>query len=212
MIQRLLRTMLPAENDDGLRNHDDSGEITELLRKWSSEEPAVRSELIVLLYPELRRIAEARMRSERRDHTLQPTALVNEFFLRLARQEKLRWRNREHFLAVASRAMLNLLIDYARSHNAPSNGGDVFKVQLDGLDVQGYESGIDPVLIGDLLDRLASQEPRMAKVVEMHCFGGLTFDEIALILKVDSKTAKRDWQMARAWLRGKLRKRKAYAG
>jgi RNA polymerase sigma factor (TIGR02999 family) len=185
---------------------DDSSEITQLLRRWSAEEPAVRSELIVLLYPELRRIAESRMRSERRDHTLQPTALVNEFFLRLARQEKFQWRNRSHFLAVASRTMLNLLVDYARSHNAQANGGNVFKVQLEGLDVAGHDSGVDPVVIGELLGRLASQEPRASKVVELHCFGGLTFPEIAEILNVDEKTAKRDWQMARAWLRGKLRK------
>ncbi len=197
--------MMPPEERERDGSSDDSGDITRLLHQWSSEEPEVRSELIVLLYPELRRIAETRMRAERSDHTLQPTALVNEFFLRLARQENFRWRNREHFLAVASRAMLNLLIDYARSHNAPTNGGDVFKVHLEGLDLPGQSGGVSPVVVGQLLERLAKQEPRAAKVVEMHCFGGLTFNEIATILDCDEKTAKRDWQMARAWLRGKLR-------
>lgn len=185
------------------------GEVTELLQRWSEDEEDVRSELIVLLYPELRRIAEIRMSRERNDHTLQPTALVNEFFLRLARNPNFRWRDRAHFLAVASRAMLRLLIDYARTHNAQSGPGSQIRLQLDDLQLS-KPLGVDPVEIGQLIERLAQREPRMARVVEMHCFGGLTFEEIAAVLNVNEKTAKRDWQLARAWLKGKLRKSRSH--
>ena len=106
--------------------------------------------------------------------------------------------------------MLNLLIDYGRAHNSQTAGGGLFKVRLVDIDVPDESGGVEPAVIKELLDRLARREPRMSKVVEMHCFGGLTFFEIAEALNVAEKTAKRDWQMARAWLRGKLRHKNSY--
>ena len=184
------------------------GDVTLLLQRWGTGDAEVRDELISLLYPELKRIAESRLRSERRDHTLQPTALVSEFFLRLARQSELSWRNRAHFLAVSSQIMRRLLIDYARSHNADKRGGGAVRLQLDELAIAGNRSGIDAMEFDELLEILAKQEPRMAQVAEMRCFGGLTNGEIGEALGVDERTIKRDWEVAGAWLRGQLRKGK----
>lgn len=197
--------MCEPNEDQEQSRQELADEVTLLLQQWSSEDKAVRSQLLTLLYPELHRLAEIRMMHERRDHTLQPTALVNEFFLRLAKNKNFKWRNREHFLAVASKAMLHLLIDYARSHNAESNGGTMLKLRLDSLDVSQSASGVDPIEIGRLLDELRTREPRLADVVELHCFGGLTFEEVGAMLHLGERTVKRDWQLARAWLRGKLR-------
>ena len=167
-------------------------------------ESEARTELIAALYPELKRMAEMRMRGERPDHTIQPTALVNEFFLEMARSQEINWRSRSHFLAVASQAMRRFLIDYARAHTAERRGGGVPKLQLDGLEFK-QDYALDALIIGELMDRLAAEEPRMAQVVEMRCFGGLNYEEIAEVLGVDERTAKRDWQVARAWLFGHLR-------
>jgi RNA polymerase sigma factor (TIGR02999 family) len=167
--------------------------------------PNVQSRLIALIYPELRRIAEVRMRSERVDHTLQPTALVNEFFIHLARQKNIAWKGRSHFLAVASKAMRRLLVDHARAHNAEKRGGGVCKLQLDAIDMHMGDTRLDALDVDRLLERLAAEEPRMAQVLEYRCFGGLTHSEIAEALGIDERTAKRDWQVARAWLIGQLR-------
>jgi RNA polymerase sigma factor (TIGR02999 family) len=185
------------------------GEVTVLLRRMAAGDPEVRERLLSLMYPELKRIAESRMRAERRDHTLQPTALVNEFFLELARQNELSWRTRAHFLAVASQVMRRFLIDYSRAHNAAKRGGGNLKLRLDGLNLLRSGEGLDMVEIDDVLTRLAAEEPRMAQVVEMRCFGGLTYEEIAESIGIDERTAKRDWQVARAWLIGQLRKGKS---
>jgi RNA polymerase sigma factor (TIGR02999 family) len=184
------------------------GDVTLLLRRLEAGERAVRGELVSAMYPELKRIAEARMRSERPDHTIQPTALVNEFFLEMARTEGMNWRNRKHFLAVASQVMRRFLIDYARAHLAERRGGNVIKLRLADFELQAEDSdgALDMVVIGELLDKLAAEEPRMAQVVEMRCFGGLSHAEIADVLDIDERTAKRDWQIARAWLYGHLRK------
>jgi RNA polymerase sigma factor (TIGR02999 family) len=157
------------------------------------------------MYPELKRIAEAQMRRERVDHTLQPTALVNELFLEIVQAHAARWQDRNHFLAVASQAMRRFLIDHARAHTAARRGGNSIKLRLTDLDLP-VDGVFDSTGIGELLDRLAREEPRMARVVEMHCFGGLNFAEIAEVLDINERTAKRDWQVARAWLYGHLRK------
>lgn len=191
-----------------VREQDESiGEVTALLRKWSCEDPDAREQVLAVTYGALRKIAQSRMRGEKIDHLLQPTALVNECFLRLARTENLQWRNRAHFLAVASTAMRRLLIDYARAESAVKSGGDVAKVQMEGLDVPAPAPALDLAMLNELLDKLAKKEPRMAMVVDMYCFGGLTFGEIGDSLAVDERTVKRDWTAARAWLRGMLSRR-----
>jgi RNA polymerase sigma factor (TIGR02999 family) len=185
-----------------------SGDVTALLRQWANGEPDAISRLVEALYPELKRMAERRMRNERADHTLQATGLVHEFFLEMARNQEMVWQNRAHFLAVASQAMRRFLIDYARGHNADRRGGKVTKLQLDGLDLAALDAEsrdtVNLVIMGELLDRLAAEEPRMAQVVDMRCFGGLTYTEIGEVLRIDERTAKRDWQVARAWLSSQL--------
>lgn len=178
------------------------GEVTELLRHWS--EPEIRGRLFDIIYPELRQIAAFRMSRERRDHTLQPTALVNELFLRMASQNDLLWRNREHFLAIASSAMRRLLIDYARATGAAKRGGALEWLPLHG-EIPSAAPGIEHLLqLDELLSLFAAQDPRAARVVELRCFGGLTFEEIADLLKIHHRTAKRDWLLAIAWFHSSL--------
>jgi RNA polymerase sigma-70 factor, ECF subfamily len=183
-----------------------TGQVTTLLHRWTAGDTDARGELIAFMYPELKRIAESRMREERSDHTLQATALVSEFFLQLARREEFVWQNRAHFLAVASQAMKRLLIDYARSQGSGKRGGGQPLIQLDGLNVCDAGRSPDVLEIDELLELLWKEEPRMAQIVEMRCFGGLTNKEIAEAIGVDERTVKRDWQVARAWLSGHLRK------
>jgi len=184
------------------------GDVTILLRKLSHGDIAAISHLMSAVYNDLKRIAANRLRHERPDHTLEPAALVNEFFLRLAKKPGMQWKNRQEFLAMASHEMRLLLVDYARSHNARKRGGGASKVEWNDS-YSPLESSTEELLeIHDLLDRLESEEPRMAKVVEMRCFGGLTHQEIGAVLGIDERTAKRDWNVAKAWLESSLRKKR----
>jgi RNA polymerase sigma factor (TIGR02999 family) len=213
MIRQLLRRCMDKlEPRPGALGSSPSPNPLDEIEDWECTDEATRTRLIEALYPQLKRIAEMHMRRERQDHTLQPTALVNEFFLILARQRRFTVNGRAHFLAIASRAMRRLLIDHARSHRAPSNGGGVVNVQLDPSEIPGQDKGFDMLEVDELLDRLSAEEPRMAKVVELKSFGGLTFSEIAQALSIDERTAKRDWQVARAWLYGHLNRGKPDAG
>lgn len=172
----------------------------------SQEIPGIR-ELVEALYPELRRIAQAHMRRERVDHTWQPTALVSEAFLKLAGQPGMQWRDRSHFLFAASKAMRLLLIDYARKHGAEKHGGSVKKINV--ADVQAVdldaEKGIGYLELHELLKKMSQIDTRMASVVELKVFGGLTFVEIGEVLRCHERTAKRDWLLARAWLYGEMK-------
>jgi RNA polymerase sigma factor (TIGR02999 family) len=183
-----------------------SGEITEMLQLWRGGDEDAFSQLITRMYPDLRRLAALHMRRERTDHTLQPTALVNELFLHLAMNTDFEWKDRSHFLAVASQAMRRFLVDYARARKSQKRGGGVLKVEILDLSTGGPQEYLDTLVLNELLERLEREEPRMAKVVELHCFGGLTFSEIAEVIGTDERTGKRDWQVARAWLMGQLRK------
>jgi len=175
-----------------------AGEVTNLLRRW--QEPNARGELFSIVYPELRRIATKRMEHESDGHLLQPTALVHELFLQMAKQDEMISRDRAHFLAIASLAMRRLLVEYARSQGALRNGGAVNWLPLDGVD-PGFAPDIEQTLqLEEILERLNVQFPRAAQVVELRCFGGLTFDEAAEAMGVDQRTAKRDWEFAVAWL------------
>jgi len=175
---------------------------------WDTTDEATRAQLVAAVYPQLKQIAEVHMRRERHDHTLQPTALVNEFFLVLARQRRFTVNGRAHFLAIASRAMRRLLIDHARSRNSLRHGGAIMSIQLDPLEIPGTDTSFDMLELDQMLDRLFAEEPRMARVAELKCFGGLTFAEISEVLSIDERTAKRDWQVARAWLFGHLKRGK----
>ncbi len=173
-------------------------EVTELLNRWT--DPGARELLFAAIYPELKRVAEMRMRRERPDHTLQATALVSEVFLRLVKHDGVNWKSRAHFLAVASQAMRRILVDHARARVKLKRTGSAARVDIDTAAL-GSDDDFGMILeIDDLLRELARKDPRAARVVEMRYFGGLTFDEVAEILEVTPRTAKRDWQIARAWL------------
>jgi RNA polymerase sigma-70 factor, ECF subfamily len=196
MILKLLRELMEsrkAENADA-----NSGKLLS-----PPEEDSI-AQLVVNLYPELRRIAGSQMQRERLDHTWQPTALVNEVFLKLGRIPNIKWRDKSHFLMAASRAMRLLLIDYSRTHNAQHNSGRLLKVSIEDADTGQCDRVIEYLELDELLSRLADVDQRMATVVELRVFGGLSFAEIGEVLAVSDRTAKRDWQVARAWLFGEL--------
>jgi len=156
------------------------------------------------LYRELRKIAAAKMRFERGNHTLQPTALVHEAYVRLADQSGSAWHDRGRILALAALAMRNILVDHARAHSAEKRGAGAVQVTLvDGLAVS-KETAVDVLAVDEALNRLAEFDQRQANIMEMHFFAGLTFEEIAEQLNISSRTVKRDWTMARAWLRTEL--------
>ena len=182
----------------------DSGDITRLLVLLQRGEKEAEEQLIRAVYPQLRRIAGHYMRAERPDHTLQPTALVNEAYLQLIGRSNREWGNRSHFFAVAAQAMRRILVDHARQKKAQKRDGGRQRVEL--LDtIAVSEERLDEILaVDEALKRLAEWDPRQAKVVELRFFGGMSDDEVAEVLGVHSRTVKRDWKVAKAWLNGEL--------
>jgi len=174
--------------------------ITALLQAWSEGRQAGLAELVPLVHNELRGLARAQMTGERPDHTLQATALVNEAYLRLAALERMHWRSRAHFFAVAARLMRRILIDHARARMYQKRGGGVQHTALD--DALAITAGNRAVLIAldDALDALARIDSRKSQVVELRFFGGLSVRETATVLKVSPDTVMRDWKLAKAWL------------
>ena len=174
-------------------------EITRILNSISSEDPKASEELLPLVYDELRRLAASKMQGENLGHTLQPTALVHEAWLRLAR-ENTSWEDRRHFFRVAAEAMRRVLIDRARSKARMKRGGNLEHLPLDGLDVAIETDDCLLVRVNDALGRLAEEAPEKAEVVKLRFFVGLRIDETAEILGISPTTAKRHWNFARAWL------------
>jgi RNA polymerase sigma factor (TIGR02999 family) len=165
---------------------------------------AAREQLAPLVYDTLHRMAANCMRRERRDHTLQPTALVHEAYLRLLGDQDYEWQDRAHFLAVASQTMRHFLIDYARSRVAGRRGGVMKRVEFHDRLLYAEDRPEELLALNTALERLQAIDERQARVVELRFFGGLSVDETAEILGVSSKTVKRDWAVARAWLRGEI--------
>jgi RNA polymerase sigma factor (TIGR02999 family) len=178
--------------------------VTALLTDWSRGDRSALEQLLPLVYAELRRIAARQLRGERANHTLQPTALVHEVYLRLVDQRDVDWQNRAHFLGVASRVMRRILVDHARRHGARKRGDGIQCVSIE--DAAELVAAPDvPVLALDLaLDRLEKMDPELARIVELRAFGGLTIEETAHVLKVSPSTAKREWRTAKAWLNREL--------
>ncbi|MFO0875295.1 MAG: ECF-type sigma factor [Phycisphaerales bacterium] len=156
------------------------------------------------IYHDLRRIAASHLRGERRDHTLQPTALVNEAYLRLVGQHSTDWKDRVHFFAVASLVIRRVLVDHARERAAAKRGAGMARVPLDDADVACSAPDVDIVDLDDALTRLAELDARQARIVELRFFGGLTIDEVAGVLEVAGRTVDREWQCARGWLYAQL--------
>ena len=183
---------------------DDSHDVTHLLQAMRAGDEKATAQLLPLVYNELHRLAKSYMRRERQDHTLQATALVNEAYLKLAHGD-VNWANREHFIGIAANVMRRVLVDYARQHRAEMRGGGRKRVELEeGLAITA-DNVDDVLMVDELLERLKADRPRQARVVELRYFGGLSFDQIAPLLEVSSRSAKRDWALARIWLFQQMR-------
>ncbi len=185
---------------------DEPGGITLLLARVQNGDKEAEEKLISQVYGELRKLAAAYLRRERPDHSLQPTELVNEAYLKFADLNRLRWQDRSHFFGVAARLMRQVLVDHARARDAVKRGRHVMVVPISKALVLGRDQDrpSDVIAINDALNALAQKDPRAASVVECRFFGGLSIDETAEALGIAPRTVKRDWQIGRAWLRREL--------
>jgi len=181
------------------------GDVTGLLEEIRSGNRQAESELIPLVYDELRRLAAHFMRQERPDHTLQATALVHEAYMRLVKQRNVSWQDRAHFFAIAGKLMRRILVDHARAHGRSKRAGGQYKVSLDEAVLLSPEQSDNLLELDAALDRLGKEHPRQSQIVEMRFFGGLSVEHIAEVLNISGKTVKRDWSVARAWLHREIR-------
>jgi RNA polymerase sigma factor (TIGR02999 family) len=181
-------------------------DVTQLLVLWSQGEAGALERLLPIVYAELHRIAARQLRRERRDHTLNPTALVHELYLRLVDQRRASWQNRAQFFGVAARLMRRVLVDHARSRQADKRGGSATHVSLEEAgDQPGVAALADVLAVDDALERLAGQDPQQVRMIELRFFAGLTVEETAHVLERSPRTVKREWRLARAWLHRELR-------
>jgi RNA polymerase sigma factor (TIGR02999 family) len=180
------------------------GDVTRLLIEWKHGDAAALDRVLPLIYAELRRIASRHLRRERPGHTLQPTALVHEAYLKLVQATELDWRDRAHFFAVAARVMRQILVDHARARQAEKRGGAFQKVSIEEVAAPGVTADIDLLALEKALGRLGDFDPQQGRVVELRYFGGLTIEETAEVIGISPATVKREWMMARAWLRREL--------
>jgi RNA polymerase sigma-70 factor (ECF subfamily) len=182
----------------------DQGEVTLLLRAMQGGDPTASEKLLPLVYNELHRLAESYMRRERPNHTLQPTALINETYLRLT-GDTINWQNRAHFVGVAANIMRRVLVDHARAHKAGIRGGNLQRVEFEEGIAISKERSNEMLQLDDALNKLEEVNPRQAKVVELRYFGGLSVEEIAAILNIGPRTVEREWASARVWLFERIR-------
>jgi RNA polymerase sigma-70 factor (ECF subfamily) len=181
-------------------------DVTRLLVRLTDGDRGVLDELLPVVYGELRKLASSYLRRERVGHTLQPTALVHEAYMRLVDQTQVQWQNRAHFFGVAAQMMRRILVDHARAHEAEKRGGEFQKLSLDeNIDVSG-ERDVNLVALDDALNLLAEVDPQKSKIVELRFFGGLSVEETAEVLGVSAPTVKRQWRMAKAWLYGQVKR------
>jgi RNA polymerase sigma factor (TIGR02999 family) len=182
----------------------ESAKITQLLVDWNNGRTGALEDLLPLVYAELRRLAAQRLRLERPDHTLQPTALVHEAYIRLVDQRRVHWQNRAHFYGVAAHVMRRILVDRARARKADKRGAGWERVTLIGDKASSGSRDVDVVALDDALTRLAALDPQQERIVELRYFGGLTLEETAEVVGISTATVKREWAIARAWLRAEL--------
>jgi len=181
-----------------------SATITQLLVQWSRGEQQALDALTPMVYQELRRLARRHLRRERPDHTLESTALVHEAYLRLIDQNNIQWQNRNHFFALASELIRRILVDYARNRMAVKRGGQNIKLSLDEAIAAPEKKDLDLVALDDALQALAARDPRQSRIVELRYFGGLTLETTAEVLGISLATVKRDWLLAKAFLKREL--------
>jgi len=178
----------------------DAGQVTGMLRKWSSGDQTVAESLTPVIYGELRRLAEAYLHGERSGHTLQPTALIHEAYLRLVNHTQRDWDSRSHFFRFAARLMRHILVDHARSRRAAKRGGGIHEITLTDLNAGVPERSVDLLALDEALSRLADLDERRSRVLELRYFGGLTESETAETLGLSVPTVRRDLKLAEAWL------------
>jgi len=180
-------------------------EISQLLLKWGSGDEAALQRLTPLVYQELKRLAGNYLRKERPGHTLQPTALVNEAYLRLADQRSMKWQNRAQFFGIAAQLMRRILVDHARLKYAEKRGGpDQQKLSIASAGEISTTPNLDVLAVHEALEELSTFDPQQARIVELKFFGGLSIEETAEVMSIGHATVERDWRMARAWLQRKL--------
>ena len=188
-----------------------SQNITKLLVDWRNGDQEALDQLMPLVYEELRRMANHYMRNERKGHTLQTSALVNEAYLRLVDHENIDWQNRSHFFGLAAQAMRRILVDHARSRNYQKRGGNAERVSLDEAANFAEERATELIALDEALQELAKLDPRKSRIVEMRYFGGLTGEETAEALGISTATVARDWETAKAWLLRELSRTESMA-
>jgi RNA polymerase sigma factor (TIGR02999 family) len=178
--------------------------ITQLLVRWRDGDEAALDELAPQVYSELRRLAKYYLRQERPDHTLQASDLVHEAYLRLADEQVINWQNRAHFFGIAAVRMRHILVEHARGRQAAKRGGGEYQLSLSAADRQAEDRDVNLLALDDALQRLEKLDPQKTRIVELRYFGGMTIEETAEVLKLSPATIKRDWSMARAWLRSEI--------
>jgi RNA polymerase sigma-70 factor, ECF subfamily len=183
----------------------DDGQVTLLLKAMKNGDKSAAEKLLPLVYQELHRLAKSYMQRERRDHTLQPTALINEAYLRLVR-DSVDWQSRQHFIGVAANVMRRLLVDHARAHNAEMRAGGLQRVEFEEGLMISSERSKEVLALHDALTTLEGVDPREAKVVELRYFGGFSVEEIGDILDMSPRSVKRHWALARIWLLKQMKK------
>ena len=190
--------------------HPSSADVTALLVEWAGGQGGTLDRLLPLVYAELRRLAGGHLRRERRDHTLQPTALINELYLQLVRQHAATWQNRAHFFALASRLMRRILVDHARARQAGKRGGCATAIVLD-EDAAAVSSSsaeadrsLEVLAVDEALSRLTALDAEQGRIVELRFFAGLSVEETAHVLDRSPRTVKREWRLAKAWLHREL--------
>jgi RNA polymerase sigma-70 factor (ECF subfamily) len=182
----------------------EQSDITQILRDWNEGDGDAPARLMPLVYDELRQRAADCLRRERKDHTLQPTALVHEAYVKLVGQNRAEWKNRTHFCSVAAQLMRRILVKYAEAQSAEKRGGQMRKIYLDETRELAQEQAPDLLALDDALKSLAVSHPRESEIVELKFFGGLNAKEIGEVLNISTKTVLRDWQFAKAWLNRQL--------
>ena len=204
------RASITGTCSEDMENRPDA--VSSLLRAWGRGNLQARDELVPLVYSELRRRAAAYLRRERADHTLQPTALVHEAYLRLIGQERVAWQNRAQFFGIAAQMMRRILVDHAREHQAAKRSGTVWKVPFDDRIGAAQPRECELLLLDQALTELARLDPRQAQVVELRYFGGLAEHEVAAVLSLSRATVTREWQTARAWLYRRMTTGRTHGG
>ena len=198
----MVRGLFPA----GMRGSAASSpQIDKLLAGWARGDAKARDELIPVVYAELRRLARHRLRQERADHSLESAALVNEAYLRLARHDAPQWQNRAHFFGVAAQLMRHILVDHARNRLAAKRGAGAPRLTLETQHAPARDAGIDLVALDDALGKLAMLDAQQVRLIELRFFAGLSIEDAAVVLGISPATVKREWVIARAWLRRELK-------